>query len=50
MEVRGYRIEGKVTEDDGVTKFRQLANHPGAHRMWYPPSEVADKRRDDLTD
>ncbi len=25
VEVRGYRIEGKITEEDGVTKFRQLA-------------------------
>jgi hypothetical protein len=37
VEVRGYRIEGKVTEEDGVTKFRQSANHHGAHLMWYPP-------------
>jgi hypothetical protein len=48
--VRGHQIEGKITEEDGVTKFRQAASHPGAHRMWHPPPGVADKRRDDLTD
>jgi hypothetical protein len=50
VEVRGSRIEGKITEEDGVTKFRQSANHHGAHLMWYPPPEVVEKRRDDLTD
>ncbi len=31
--VRGYRVEGKITEEDGVMRFRQLANHHG----YYPP-------------
>ena len=35
--VRGYRVEGKITEEDGVTRFRQSASHHGAHLMWYPP-------------
>ena len=34
VEVRGSRIEGKITEEDGVTKFRQLAQ---THLMYYPP-------------
>jgi len=34
VEVRGYRVEGKITVDDGVTKFRQSANHYGAHLMY----------------
>jgi hypothetical protein len=34
VQVRGYEIEGKVTEEDGVTKFRQLAH---THLMYYPP-------------
>jgi hypothetical protein len=37
VEVRGSRIEGKITEEDGVTKFRQAPNHHGAHLMWYSP-------------
>jgi hypothetical protein len=37
VEVRGGRIEGTITVEDGVTKFRQLANHHGGHLMWYPP-------------
>lgn len=37
VHVRGYRVEGKITEEGGVTRFRQLANHHGAHLMWYPP-------------
>ena len=32
--VRGYRIEGKVTEEGGVTRFRQSAH---SHLMYYPP-------------
>jgi len=36
VQVRGYRIEGKVTVDDGVMHFRQLANHHGAHLVYYP--------------
>jgi hypothetical protein len=37
VQVRGSRIEGKITEENGVTRFRQVANHHGAHLMWYPP-------------
>ena len=40
VHVRGYQIEGKITEEDGVMSFRQLANHHGAHLMWH--SERAD--------
>jgi hypothetical protein len=36
VEVRGSRIEGTITEKDGVTRFRQSANHHGAHLMYYP--------------
>ncbi len=36
VNVRGYRVEGKITEEGGLTKFRQVASHPGAHLMWYP--------------
>lgn len=39
VEVRGYRVEGKITEEDGITKFRQTANHHGAHLVWYPPRD-----------
>jgi hypothetical protein len=35
VEVRGYQVEGKVTVDDGVTKFRQLASHHGVHLVYY---------------
>ena len=35
--VRGYEVEGKITEENRVTRFRQLANHHGAHLMWYSP-------------
>ena len=31
VQVRGYQVEGKITVDDGVTHFRQLSNHHGAH-------------------
>ena len=41
VQVRGSPIQGKITVEDGVTKFRQLANHHGGHLMWYPPQEVA---------
>jgi hypothetical protein len=37
VEVRGRPVEGKITEEDGVTKFRQLAHHHGGHLMYYPP-------------
>ena len=37
VEMRGYQIEGRITEENGATRFRQLANHHGAHLMWYPP-------------
>jgi hypothetical protein len=36
VQVRGRSIQGKVTVEDGVTKFRVLAQHHGAHLMWYP--------------
>ncbi|MGP0109400.1 MAG: hypothetical protein ACLPR9_11180 [Acidimicrobiales bacterium] len=36
VEVRGYQVEGKVTEEGGLTRFRQAANHHGAHLMYYP--------------
>jgi hypothetical protein len=36
VNVRGYRVEGKVTEQGGLTRFRQLVSHPGAHLMYYP--------------
>lgn len=36
VEVRGYRVEGKITEEDRVTKFRQAQNHHGAHLVYYP--------------
>jgi hypothetical protein len=41
VEVRGSRIEGKQTGEDGVVRFRPSARHHGAHLMWYPPPEVA---------
>ena len=37
VQVRGYQVEGKVTVNDGVTKFRQRAHHHGAHLVWHPP-------------
>lgn len=37
VEVRGYQIEGRVTEEGGVTRFRQLASHHGAHLVYYAP-------------
>lgn len=37
VEVRGRPVKGRVTEEDGVTKFRQIANHCAAHLMWYSP-------------
>ena len=42
VEVRGRRIEGKVAEEDGVTRFRQLANHHGGHLMWFSPLRSDD--------
>ena len=36
VEVRGCQVEGKVTENGGLTRFRQLANHHGAHLMYCP--------------
>ena len=36
VDVRGYQVKGKVTVDDGVTTFRHLANHHGAHLVYYP--------------
>ena len=36
VEVRGYRVEGKITVGDGVVRFRQSANHHGAHLVYYP--------------
>ncbi len=36
VEVRGYQIEGKITEEGGVTSFRPSVRHHGAHLMWYP--------------
>ncbi len=33
VQVRCHRIEGKITEDDGVTKFRQSVDN---HLMYYP--------------
>ena len=36
VEVRGYRVEGKITEEDRVTKFRQAQNHHGAHLVVLP--------------
>jgi hypothetical protein len=36
VDVRGYQVKGKITVNGGVTKFRQSANHHGAHLMYYP--------------
>lgn len=36
VQVRDSSIQGKITVEDGVTKFRVLAQHHGAHLMWYP--------------
>lgn len=36
VNVRGYRVEGKVAEVGGLTRFRQLANHHGTHLVYYP--------------
>jgi len=50
VQVRGYRVEGKITVDDGVTHFRQSANHHGAHLMWYPArGDLSLGDRDRLT-
>ncbi len=35
VDVRGYRVEGKVTVEDGITKFRQSAQHHGSHLVYY---------------
>ena len=40
VEVRGRPIQGKITVEDGMTKFRVLAQHHGAHLMWYPPQRT----------
>ena len=37
VEVRGYRVEGKVTEEGGLTRFRQSVQN---HRMYYMPQAV----------
>ena len=50
MEVRGSSIQGKITVEGGVTKFRVLAQHHGAHLMWYPSrADSAPSDRDGLT-
>ena len=50
VEVRGSSIRGKITEVGGVTKFRVLAQHHGAHLMWYPaPADLALGDSDRLT-
>ena len=36
VRVRGYQVEGKVTVDNGVIRFRQAVSHHGAHLMYYP--------------
>ena len=37
VEVRGYQVEGKVTEEGGLTRFRQSVQN---HRMYYTPQAV----------
>lgn len=41
VEVRGSSIRGKITIEDGVTRYRVLAQHHGAHLMWYPRRTVS---------
>ena len=45
--VRGSRIEGKITEEDGVTRFRQSACHHGAQLIYYltRPNEPPEQER-----
>ncbi len=40
VQVGGRSIEGRITEADGVTRFRQSAHHHGAHLMYYPARPV----------
>jgi len=50
VEVRGYQVEGKVTDKGGLTRFRQLASHHGSHLVYFPArADLALGDREKLT-